>query len=169
MLSLNASIEAARAGEYSRGFAVVAEEIRKLADGSAQAVDDITKLLNEIQSESLQVADRMVIGVQEVKVGLDMAEEVQVNFGEIVDTSKDADYGVKNITNAIQKMVQELLKVEEMSQSIAAIAEESSAGSQEVAASAEEQTAILEEISSSASMLSNMADELQSVIRKFNL
>jgi methyl-accepting chemotaxis protein len=169
LLSLNASIEAARAGEYGRGFAVVAEEIRKLADGSAQAVNDISRLLNEIQSESLQVASRMESGFQEVKVGMDIAEDVRVNFGKIVDTSKEADYGVKSITSEIQKMVEELKKVEEMSQNIAAIAEESSAGSEEVAASAEEQTAILEEVSNSASMLANMADELQSVIKKFNL
>jgi methyl-accepting chemotaxis protein len=169
LLSLNASIEAARAGEYGRGFAVVAEEIRKLAEGSAQAVKDISKLLNEIQSESLQVTNRMITGVEEVKVGIDMAEEVRVNFGKIVDTSKDADFGVKNITHEIQKMVEELKKVEEMSQNIAAIAEESSAGSQEVAASAEEQTASLEEISSSASLLSKMADELQNMIKKFTL
>ncbi len=169
LLSLNASIEAARAGEYGRGFAVVAEEIRKLADGSAQAVNDIGRLLNEIQGEALHVADQMVIGVQEVKVGMDIAQDVQVNFGKIVDTSKEADYGVKNITGEIQKMVEELRKVEEMSENIAAIAEQSLAGSQEVSASAEEQTAILEEVSNSASMLASMADELQGVIKKFNL
>ncbi len=169
LLSLNASIEAARAGEYGRGFAVVAEEIRKLADGSAQAVNDIGRLLNEIQGEALHVADQMVIGVQEVKVGMDIAQDVQVNFGRIVDTSKEADYGVKNITGEIQKMVEELRKVEEMSENIAAIAEQSLAGSQEVSASAEEQTAILEEVSNSASVLASMADELQGVIKKFNL
>ena len=65
----------------------------------------------------------MVTGVAEVKAGyLYIAEEVRINFEKIVNTSQDADYGVKKITQEIQKMVEELKKVEEMSQNIAAIA-----------------------------------------------
>ncbi len=169
LLSLNAAIEAARAGEYGKGFAVVADEVRKLADGSARGAQDITKLLEEIQNESLRVADRMVTGVETVKLGTAIAQDTQIIFEKIVDASKEAEHGMKDIAREIQEMVGELNKVVAMSESIAAIAEQSSAGSQEVAASAQEQTASLEEILGSASVLTDMAVELKGFVQRFKL
>ncbi len=169
LLSLNASIEAARAGENGRGFAVVAVEIRKLAEGSSQAVNNISALLNEIQDQTQEVVGLMATGVEKVQTGSKMIADSRAVFTRIVDTSKTADLRVKNITNAIQEMVAEIKKVEMMSESIAAIAEESSAGSQEVAASVEEQTAGMEEISNSAVKLANMADALQNMVMQFKL
>ncbi len=169
LLSLNAAIEAARAGEYGKGFAVVADEVRKLADGSARGAQDITKLLEEIQNESLRVADRMVTGVETVKLGTAIAQDTQIIFEKIVDASKEAEHGMKDIAREIQGMVGELNKVVAMSESIAAIAEQSSAGSQEVAASAQEQTASLEEILGSASVLTDMAAELKGFVQRFKL
>jgi methyl-accepting chemotaxis protein len=169
LLSLNASIEAARAGEYGRGFAVVADEIRKLADGSSQAVNDITRHLHEIQNDSLQVTERMADGVEKVRHGTEIAEEAKIAFERIVNTSHDADVGVKNIAGEIQQMVAKLTKIAEMSENIATIAEESSAGSQEVTAAAEEQSSSMEEILASTSRLFNMADELQIMVQQFKL
>jgi methyl-accepting chemotaxis protein len=169
LLSLNASIEAARAGENGRGFAVVASEIRKLAEGSSQAVNNISSLLNEIQDQTQQVVGLMATGVEKVQTGSKMIADSRVVFTRIVETSKTADFRVKNITNSIQEMVAEIKKVEMMSESIAAIAEESSAGSQEVAASVEEQTAGLEEISNSAFKLADMAETLQNMVMQFKL
>jgi methyl-accepting chemotaxis protein len=169
LLSLNASIEAARAGEYGRGFSVVAEEIRKLADGSSQAVNDISSLLHEIQNEFQQAAEIMTSGVAKVRFGTQIAGEAKISFEKIVNTSNDTNNSVKDISGEIQRMVAKLTKVSEMTESIATIAEESSASSQEVAASAEEQTAGLEEILGSIAKLSLMAQKLQAAVQRFNL
>ncbi|HBE78648.1 MAG TPA: hypothetical protein DDW65_12860 [Firmicutes bacterium] len=169
LLSLNASIEAARAGEYGRGFAVVADEVRKLADGSTQAVQDITRLLSEIQNESLDVAEKLNLGVEEVNTGTKMAQEARSAFEKIVNTSNESDTKVKIISQEIQKMVGEVQTVQSMSENIASIAEESSAGSQEVAAAAEEQTATLGEILNSASQLNSLAANLQEIVQSFKL
>jgi methyl-accepting chemotaxis protein len=169
LLSLNASIEAARAGEYGRGFAVVANEVHRLAEGSAKAAVDITEILQKIQGQSLQVVEKISVGVDKAHEGTNIAESARVAFAEIVNTSKNTDNQIKEITLEIQRMIEEIRRVEEMSASIAAIAQQSSAGSQEVAASAEEQTAGLQEILNLSSKLSLMAEELRKMTLQFKL
>lgn len=169
LLSLNASIEAARAGEYGKGFAIVANEVRKLADGSSRAVESISQLLQEIRNEATQVAGQMVSGVAKVQAGTAIAQETRHAFDLIVNTSHETDEGVKKITGEIQKMIAELKKVAEMSQTIAAISQQSSASGQEVAAATEEQTASLEEMTNAAATVSNMAGDLQKIAQQFQL
>lgn len=169
LLALNAAIEAARAGEHGRGFAVVADEVRKLAEGSANATKEITEMLKEIQKDSQHVADSMFVGVNEVKGGIQMAREAREAFNEIVSTSSDVDIQIKGITEEIQKMVGQIKRVEGMSNNILNIASKSATESHEVASAVEEQTASLEEITSSSTILSDMADELQKMVKQFRL
>ncbi len=130
---------------------------------------NIADLLEVIQTQAHRFADEMVVGVQEVKAGTNIAEEALVAFKHIVLTSEEVNAQIKAINQELEKMKTEIHKVEEVSFNIATIAQQSSMRSQEVAASTEEQTASLEEALSSASALSRMAMELQNIVKQFKL
>jgi len=169
LLALNAAIEAARAGEHGKGFAVVAEEIRKLAEGSADAAKEITEILKDIQNHAELVNESMTEGVDEVIEGTEIAGEARKSFQEIVNTSRNVDTQIKRITEEIEKEVKEIQKVEEMSKVIYDVAKQFMAGSQEAAAAIEEQTAGHEEMASSADILSELAGELRNIVSSFKL
>ena len=169
LLSLHAAIEAARAGDYGRGFAVVADEVRKLADDTGNQVENIANILEAIQTQAYRFAEEMIVGVQEVKAGTSVAEEALIAFKNIVSTSEEVNTQIRAINEELERMKDEIRKVEEGSLSIATIAERSSQRSQEVAASTEEQVASLEEALNSASILSRMALELQNMVKQFKL
>ncbi len=169
LLALNAAIEAARAGEHGKGFSVVADEIRKLADGTTSAARDITVMLNEIHTSSQDVAESMFLGVKEVKEGSQLAKDAIMSFHEIVNTSKNVDVQVKEISVEIEKMLSGIKNVEELSLVISDIAASSSRESQEVAASVEEQSACLEDITSSAYMLKDMSENLSAMVSRFEV
>lgn len=169
LLSLNAAIEAARAGENGKGFAVVAEEIRKLASESDGATKEITEILAEIQVQSVKVVKSMAVGVNEVIDGIEMAHKAKASFANIKDTSEEVVSQIRTINEDIEKMVERLVNIEEISKNFAEIAQQFFNGSQEVAAAVEEQTASLQEISASSSELSEMAEELKKTIHRFNI
>ncbi|WP_069999498.1 methyl-accepting chemotaxis protein [Cellulosilyticum sp. I15G10I2] len=167
LLALNASIEAARAGENGRGFSVVANEIRNLAEASTSATREISKVLNEIQIETQNVAEGMTLGVAEANEGIKRAYEASEAFQAILKTSEEMENQVKLISTELQNNVRAIKKVEEMSSAILNIATQSSDSCNEVAASIEEQSAGLQEITSSAITLSDSASDLQSMIKQF--
>jgi methyl-accepting chemotaxis protein len=147
----------------------VADEIRKLAEGSSNATKEITGMLKEIQNGSLALANSMIVGVNEAKEGTQMANAARDAFSEIMNTSKDVDTHIKGIAIEIENMVYGIKEVQEMGDIISKIARESSEGSELVAASVEEQSAGLQEITSSASVLSEMAEDLQRMVSQFKI
>lgn len=169
LLSLNAAIEAARAGVHGRGFAVVSEEVRKLAENAAQAANEINDILKEVQASVGHASHSMKIGVGEIKTGHRMAEETRHILGEIVDRGQSVDVRIKEIEGEIETMVGQINQVGVMSTNISSISEEFSVGSDEAAASVEEQSASLEHISLSITVLCDMAAELQKIVKQFNI
>ncbi|GAE26520.1 hypothetical protein JCM9140_2598 [Halalkalibacter wakoensis JCM 9140] len=169
LLALNAAIEAARAGEHGKGFAVVADEVRKLAEQSNQSAGQISVLIQDIQNDISLSVSSMAEGSETVKQGLTYATEAGSEFKEISTSINDIYTQIDEVSIAVQKIAMGTATMLESIKEASAIAENASSYSQEVAASAEEQTATMEEISASAEMLSRMAEELQETVRKFTV
>ncbi len=155
LLALNAAIEAARAGEQGRGFAVVADEVRKLAEKTTSATQEIGEMIKGIQSDTGKAVKSMHIGTEEVQIGVELANNAGQSLKDILGT----------ITN-----------VSDMVQHIAAAAEQQSATSEEISSTVEsvanvsKETAESAEESSNASrQLTELAIELQNLVGGFKL
>ncbi|RSL30211.1 methyl-accepting chemotaxis protein [Salibacterium salarium] len=169
LLALNAAIEAARAGEHGKGFAVVADEVRKLAEESNQSANKITQLIEGIQQETDRAVEKMSQGQTEAKEGVAVIERAGTAFQTILTSIQEVGSQVQNVSDISKQMSanssQVTTAVEEMSQ----VAETNAGSAQNVAAGTEEQLSAMEEISSSSEELSSMAQDLQEEVSKFKL
>ena len=136
LLALNAAIEAARAGEQGRGFAVVADEVRKLAERTASSTTEIATMIGSIRSVSKEVAEGMTEAVALVETGVTRAGNASEAIGRITQASQHAVAMVEEITSAIREQSQASNTIAGSVESIAQMAEESSAAAQNSAESA---------------------------------
>lgn len=155
LLALNAAIEAARAGEHGRGFAVVADEVRKLAERTQQATEEVSQSIRGIQGETKSAVKRIEAGTERVDQGVELASSAGRALTTIVESSQ-----------SLQSMVR----------GIAAAAEEQSAASGEIARAVEGINAVTRESSEGAGQavqaagdLAVQAEQLQSLVRRFNI
>lgn len=169
LLSLNAAIEAARAGESGRGFSVVAEEVRKLAEGSGKAAEQIGELIKEVQEETAKAVHYMEIGTREVEQGSEVVGRTGESLRQITDAVSRTAVLAEQISHAMGIQVERTGVVDKAMHDIAAVVEQNAASAEETAAAAEEQTACMEEISSSAQELSDMAERLEESVRTFRI
>jgi methyl-accepting chemotaxis protein PixJ len=132
MLALNASIEASRAGEYGKGFAVVAEEVRTLARQSAEATEEIRKLVVSIQAETNEVVRAMEVGTEQVVMGTKLVDETRQSLNRITLTSTQIGQLVEAIAQATITQSETSETVTRSMEDIAAIATKTSTEVQSV-------------------------------------
>lgn len=169
LLALNAAIEAARAGEHGRGFAVVADEVRKLAEQSQDSAGQIASLIDIIREDTSRAIVVMEAGTKEVEIGMNVVREAGEAFTQILQSARQVAAEIQEVSAASEQMTagsqQAAASVEEMTR----IAAKAAANAKTVAAASEDQLATMEEITATADSLSQMAQELNDVIKRFKL
>lgn len=142
LLALNASIEAARAGEAGRGFAIVADEVRQLADRIAKALKEIEQVVRQIQTETGSVMTAMEEGTQQVIQGTHLAEQAKRSLEDIVQVSSRIDTLVGSITAETVEQTETSRAVASVMQSVELTAQENSQGAQRVSGSLQNLVAV---------------------------
>jgi methyl-accepting chemotaxis protein len=169
LLALNAAIEAARAGEQGCGFAVVAEEVRKLAEQSQDAAKQIATLIGDIQEDTVRAVSAMQSGMDEVKVGTNVVNTAGKAFGEITVLINQVLIQHEEISTSITQMMDDSQKITSAVQEIDGVSKEAFGQTQTVAAATQEQSASMEQIASSSRELAKMAQKQQDTISKFRI
>ncbi len=197
LLALNAAIEAARAGEQGKGFAVVADEVRKLAERSSRATKEIAALIEQVQSETEDAVVAMRDGAAKVEAGSGLAQELAQALRDISDAATARNVALEDVLSALKsihqatvevvgasdaigviaartngaasQMVEAASSVTAAMELIAAVSEENSAATEEVSAATEQMSAQSQEVVASAGALAGMATELEALVARFKL
>ena len=197
LLALNAAIEAARAGEQGKGFAVVADEVRKLAERSGRATKEIAALVAQVQAETEAAVKAMEVGACEVAIGAELADQAAGALKEIHELAAARNVVLEDMLGAVveirslsrdvvsatdgiaqiaaetndssTRMASAADIVDRSISSIAAISEENSASAEEVSANTEQMSAQAEEVVASAATLADMARQLDELVARFKL
>ena len=159
LLALNAAIEAARAGEQGKGFAVVADEVRKLAERSSVATKEIGTLVDEIQ-KTVQEA---------VVVSTSVAQEINIASTDLMESIEAVAGVVKENEEITEQLASSSGEVMQAIENIAAVSEENGAAIEQVSASTEEMTAQVEEVNASAQSLAELSSVLKQSTEKFTV
>ena len=169
LLALNAAIEAARAGEAGRGFSVVAEEVRKLAEQSQLSAEEIKERIAVIQGDTADAVVAMEAGTNEVALGTQAIREVGEQFQDITARVASIKSEMAEINDEVQKVSKGMQGIVTAMDTIDEVSRSTSEETQTISAAAEEQSASSEEIASASHSLADLATELQSATGQFKV
>ena len=167
LLSLNASIEAARAGEAGRGFSVVAEEIRKLADGSHQAADEINKVVAMIEKQTGETVDTAMKAEKIVEEQAETVDATKKAFHQIYQATEEVIESIKDVKSRVMGIDQDRVGTLEAISNISAVSEETAASSSNVYAIAQGQKDTVGLLTKASDELKTNMEELKSAISVF--
>lgn len=160
MLALNAAIEAARAGEQGKGFSVVAEEVRKLAEQSAVIVSDINRITKQISEKTITAVNMVDQGEEAVKRGNILIGELSRYFGDVQSAIESNFQSLNNENAMIKNILDIFMRVQEQVESIASISEEHAASNEEVMATLENENSDIIAINNSIKEVKQLSDTL---------
>jgi len=155
LLALNAAIEAARAGEQGRGFAVVADEVRKLAERTTKATKEITDMIKKIQGDTQGAVRSMDEGTKQVEEGIKLADKAGASLGEIVEISQKVGDMVGQIAAASEEQSSAAEEISKNVEAISAVTGETAQGTHQIARAADD--------------LNQLTERLHQLVQQFNL
>ncbi|NLU52408.1 MAG: methyl-accepting chemotaxis protein [Clostridiaceae bacterium] len=167
LLSLNASIEAARAGSAGLGFAVVAEEIRKLSDKTSEAPQMISEIINQILKETEATTEATLNAGEIIGEQLKAAEDTKAAFKTILSSMDDVSQQIDNMELSVRNIIDSEAKTLKIFENVSLVSQQTAGTSQEVAASSEEQMAGSEELNKFAKELNEMSIKLHEAVSRF--
>lgn len=169
LLALNAAIEAARAGEHGRGFAVVADEVRKLAEQVAVSIANITGFVEKIQTESEKFSESLQSGYTEVEEGTKQINKTGQTFNKINASVSTMVEGIKSISENLESIKVNSEIMNSSIEEIASVSEESAAGVEETSAASQEITSSMKEVAGNSEQLADLAEKLSNTVNEFKL
>lgn len=169
LLSLNASIEAARAGEEGQGFAVVALEVKKLAEMSRASSEQINKMVQTVQSDIASASQSTMLSIREFQQGVQTIEQMGEAFDRIVNAARSVVGQIQEASATAEELSASSEEIYASIQELDHIAERSAESSEQISAATEEQIATMEQIYHSAHALNEMAVQLKTMINRFKV
>lgn len=166
LLALNAAIEAARAGESGKGFSVVAEEIRKLAEESNRFTEEISEIINELKARTENAVVTMSVMSKVVDEQSQSVEQTMDKFAGISQAIEETKEAMDKINHSGESMLQRKESIITIIQNLASVSEENAASTQQVHAAVEEQTALMNKIAETSSAMKKLADDMNESISK---